>query len=85
MMLSILNNAKRLYQLKLNQILPKYKRYIYDDILNSTAKITEPDKLYLNNTNLFNALCNEAEMGTIREVYFISMLKKYLIGLIIVI
>jgi len=39
-MLSILNNAKRLYQLKLNQILPKYKRYIYDDILNSTAKIT---------------------------------------------
>jgi predicted AAA+ superfamily ATPase len=36
----ILNNAKRLYQLKLNQTLPLYKRYIYNELLNSTAKIT---------------------------------------------
>ena len=39
-MQTILNNAKRLYQLKLNQTLPLYTRYIYEELLNSTAKIT---------------------------------------------
>jgi predicted AAA+ superfamily ATPase len=39
-MQTILNNAKRLYQLKLNQILPLYTRYIHNELLNSTAKIT---------------------------------------------
>ena len=35
-----LENAKRLYALKLQQPLPKYKRYIYKDIANSTARLT---------------------------------------------
>jgi len=39
-MQTILNNAKRLYQLKLNQTLPLYTRYIYNELLNSSAKIT---------------------------------------------
>ncbi len=37
--------------------------------------IKKPDKLYLNNTNLFNALCSEVEIGTLREVYFVNMSK----------
>ena len=36
----ILETAKRLYRLKLNQNLPKYKRFLYQDILSSKAKIT---------------------------------------------
>ncbi len=36
----------------------------------------KPDKLYLNNTNLFNALCLNKNMGTIRETLFVSMLYK---------
>jgi len=36
----------------------------------------KPDKLYLNNTNLFNALCINKNIGTIRETFFVSMLYK---------
>ncbi|MFA6195688.1 MAG: AAA family ATPase [Sulfurimonas sp.] len=39
-MLQLLENAKRLYFLKVNQKLPKYKRYIFENLKNSTAKIT---------------------------------------------
>jgi len=39
-MQKILESAKRFYQLKLNQILPEYKRYIFNDLKNSPAKIT---------------------------------------------
>jgi len=36
----------------------------------------KPDKLYLNNTNLFTALCINSNLGTVRETFFISMLYK---------
>jgi len=39
-MQKILENAKRLYTLKANQKLPLYKRYIFDALYNSPAKIT---------------------------------------------
>jgi len=39
-MLEKLENAKRLYLLKLKQGLPKSKRYIYEDVVNSPAKLT---------------------------------------------
>ena len=39
-MLQILENAKRLYNLKVNQPLPTYKRYIFNDVFNSPAKLT---------------------------------------------
>ena len=39
-MLKILENAKRLYSLKQNLVLPKYKRYLYDDLSATTSKIT---------------------------------------------
>ncbi|WP_151900084.1 AAA family ATPase [Sulfurimonas hydrogeniphila] len=34
---------------------------------------TKPDKLYLGNTNLHYAYCQNIEIGTIREVFFMSM------------
>jgi len=40
------------------------------------ANIKKSDKLYLNNTNLFHALCISGNIGNIRETYFISMLYK---------
>ncbi len=36
--------------------------------------IRKPDKLYLSNTNLFQALCINKEIGTIRETFFASIL-----------
>jgi len=36
--------------------------------------VRKPDKLYLGNTNLFNALCLEKDIGSIRETFFVSML-----------
>ena len=36
--------------------------------------LKKPDKLYLNNTNLFNALCFNKNIGNIRESFFASML-----------
>jgi len=39
-MQNILQNAIRFYRLKLNQILPLYKRFLYDDLKTSKAKIT---------------------------------------------
>lgn len=34
---------------------------------------TKPEKIYLNNTNLHYGYCREAQIGTIREVFFMSM------------
>ena len=48
------------------------------NILRATAKgdsiFTKPDKVYLNNTNLHYAYCKSREKGTVREVFFASML-----------
>lgn len=38
------------------------------------AAIRKPDKLYLANSNLFNALCINSNAGTKRETFFASML-----------
>jgi len=48
-------------------------------ILNEAKRfknIKKQDKLYLNNTNLFRALCIDGNIGTIRETFFVSMLYK---------
>ena len=37
--------------------------------------VSKPDKVYLNNPNLFNALCSEPNIGTVRESFMSSMLK----------
>lgn len=33
---------------------------------------SKPDKLYLNNTNLLFAYCKNSEVGTIREIFFLT-------------
>jgi len=38
--------------------------------------LSKPEKLYLNNTNLSYALCDEPEIGTIRESFFANQLKE---------
>lgn len=38
------------------------------------AIFTKPQKIYLNNTNLHYTYCHDAHIGTIREVFFASML-----------
>jgi len=36
---------------------------------------SKPEKIYLNNTNLYYAYCKEPQIGTVRETFFINMLK----------
>jgi hypothetical protein len=38
---------------------------------------TKPEKIYFNNTNLHYTYCDTPEIGTIREVFFKSMLFEY--------
>jgi len=40
------------------------------------ANVRKSDKLYLANTNLFEALCLNQEMGTVRETFFVSMVHE---------
>ena len=61
----------------------KYLNYLNDaeliTLVSNEAKrfanIRKPDKLYLSNSNLFNALCDSSKKGTIREAFFVSQLK----------
>lgn len=39
------------------------------------SKLSKPEKLYLNNTNIFYTFATESKIGTIRETFFVSMLK----------
>jgi len=41
-------------------------------IARGNTYIKKPEKLYLNNTNLFEILCEKNEVGTIRETFFAS-------------
>jgi len=38
--------------------------------------LSKPEKLYLNNTNLSYALCEDPETGTIREGFFANQLQE---------
>ena len=35
----------------------------------------KPEKIYLNNTNLYSTYCQDSKVGTIREIFFQTMLK----------
>ena len=39
---------------------------------NGISIISKPEKLYLDNTNLFSIFCNSPKIGTIRETFFAS-------------
>ena len=40
------------------------------------SKLTKPEKLYLNNTNMFYCFGDDAKVGTIRETFFVSQVKQ---------
>ena len=40
------------------------------------SSLSKPEKLYLNNTNLFYALCENPEIGTLRESFFANQLQE---------
>jgi predicted AAA+ superfamily ATPase len=40
------------------------------------SKLSKPEKLYLNNTNMFYSLIDDSKIGTIRETFFVSQLKQ---------
>ncbi len=50
-------------------------------LIRSTGKkdsiLTKPEKIYLNNTNLHYAYCFTQDNGTLREVFFASMLEDF--------
>ena len=48
---------------------------VYDN-KKGVSKLSKPEKLYLGNTNLFYALSPQNKIGTIRETFFVSMLKQ---------
>ncbi len=39
------------------------------------TKLSKPEKLYLNNTNIFYTFGSDSKIGTIRETFFVSQLK----------
>jgi predicted AAA+ superfamily ATPase len=39
------------------------------------SKLSKPEKLYLNNTNIFYTFVGESKIGTIRETFFVSQVK----------
>ena len=54
-------------------------RIVYD--AKRFKNIKKQDKLYINNTNLFTALCLNSNVGNVRETFFVSMLyKKHLLN-----
>ena len=39
------------------------------------SKLSKPDKLYLNNTNMFYTFVGESNIGTLRETFFVSQVR----------
>jgi len=40
------------------------------------SKLSKPEKLYLNNSNMFYCFAEDAKRGTIRETFFVSQIKQ---------
>ena len=64
------------------QTLYRYMEYLHRGSILSLIRaksrgdsiFVKPQKLYLANTNLHHAYCNSVEIGTLREVFFMSMI-----------
>ena len=51
---------------------------LVDEYFKGIKKINKPAKIYLNNTNLLFAYCENSEIGTIRETFFANQVSlKY--------
>jgi len=44
------------------------------------ATLSKPDKLYINNTNLIQAISQNSEIGTLRETFFVNQIKSAFIN-----
>ena len=42
---------------------------------NGLSQLRKPEKLYMENPNLLYAMTNNAEIGTVRETFFVNQLK----------
>jgi predicted AAA+ superfamily ATPase len=49
---------------------------LVDEKTKGLKKINKPAKIYLNNTNLLFAYCNDAKIGTIRETFFANQVSQ---------
>jgi predicted AAA+ superfamily ATPase len=49
---------------------------LVNENISGVKKISKPAKIYLNNTNLLYAYCEEAEKGTIRETFFANQVSS---------
>lgn len=49
---------------------------LVNDSTKGVKKISKPAKIYLNNTNLLYAYCQNSEIGTIRETFFANQLSQ---------
>jgi len=47
---------------------------LVDEYVKGIKKINKPAKIYLNNTNLLFAYCQNSEIGTVRETFFANQL-----------
>ena len=70
------NDYKRLYKYFYFLQKAKILRLIWNKYRGNNI-LTKPEKIYLNNTNLHYAYCSKREIGTVREVFFASMLEGY--------
>ena len=69
-MIKLLENAKRLYTLKQNQTLPTYKRYLYKNLIDSTAKLTAVyGSRGIGKTTLMMQLLNESTIANSSKIY----------------
>ncbi|MEA1916384.1 MAG: AAA family ATPase [Campylobacterota bacterium] len=69
-MIKLLENAKRLYALKQNQELPKYKRCLYDNLKDSTAKLTAVyGSRGIGKTTLMMQLLNNSTLPNSSKLY----------------
>jgi len=49
---------------------------LVDESLKGVKKLSKPAKIYLNNTNLLFAYCENCEIGTIRETFFANQVNS---------
>jgi len=70
------NDYKRLYRYFYFLQKAKILRLLWSEYRGDNI-LTKPEKIYLNNTNLHYAYCAKREIGTVREIFFASMLEDY--------
>jgi len=50
---------------------------LVDENISGLKKVQKPAKIYLNNTNLLYAYCEDSEIGTVRETFFANQVASH--------